>query len=101
MFSDSEIAESYALAVGRMSLQPHVSASLEGLSFDAPFNDVAYSVARNRVIRAHRFLNRKCAACGADVAPPSKRRCAYHLKKERDYWKARRSKVAHFRQSER
>lgn len=62
-------------------------AQIAGLSFDVPFNDVAYSVARNRLIRAHRFINGKCASCESPVAPSSTRRCVYHLRKEREYAK--------------
>lgn len=54
-----------------------------------PSKDSAYATAYNRVRRIQCLRVGKCGSCNRDVDPRSKRRCTYHLEKEREYAAAR------------
>lgn len=92
MFSDEDIQEGYeADLLPRVNVPVATVAFLDGLSFSYPLSDSAHSVARNRVLREHRRLNHKCVDCGITLSS-DKRRCAYHLHKEREFARTRREK---------
>lgn len=99
MFTDSAIFEVYLLDLTQWVRLRRLLFEETRLMFRIidPAKDAAYAVAYNRVYRLQKLRAGKCVSCNAVVDPRSRRRCAYHIKKEREYKKRSWRKKQHQR----